>query len=69
VTTELTFAAARGRRALWMVAVALAVGGCAGPTEPGTDGNAVYRGAFIRTAPTIWTTGWTVLNMAGLMAN
>jgi len=45
------------------------VGGCAGPTEPGTDGGAVYRGAFIRTAPTIWTTGWTVLNMAGLMAN
>jgi hypothetical protein len=45
------------------------VGGCAGPTEPGTDGNAVYRGAFIRTAPTIWTTGWTVLNRAGLMAN
>ena len=45
------------------------VGGCAGPTEPGTDGGAVYRGAFIRTAPTIWTTGWTVLNMAGLMAD
>ena len=33
------------------------VGGCAGPSEPGTDGNAVYRGAFIRTAPTLWTTG------------
>jgi len=45
------------------------VGGCAGPTEPGTDGNAIYRGAFIRTAPTIWTTGWTVLNRAGLMAD
>jgi hypothetical protein len=45
------------------------VGGCAGPTEPGTDGNAVYRGAFIRTAPTLWTTGWTVLNRAGLMAD
>jgi hypothetical protein len=45
------------------------VGGCAGPTEPGTDGSAVYRGAFIRTAPTIWTTGWTVMNRAGLMAD
>jgi hypothetical protein len=45
------------------------VGGCAGPTEPGTDGSAIYRGAFIRTAPTLWTTGWTVLNKAGLLAN
>jgi hypothetical protein len=45
------------------------VGGCAGPTEPGTDIGATYRGAFIRTATTIWTTGWTVMNRAGLMAN
>jgi hypothetical protein len=45
------------------------IGGCAGPTESGTDGNAVYRGAFIRTASRIWTTDWTVLNLAGLMAD
>jgi hypothetical protein len=45
------------------------VGGCAGPTEPGTDGGAVYRGAFIRTDPEIWTTPWTVLNISGLMAD
>jgi hypothetical protein len=45
------------------------VGGCGGPTEPGTDGSAVYRGAFISSASRIWTTDWTVLSIAGLLAN
>jgi hypothetical protein len=44
-------------------------GGCAGPTAPGTDPNAIYRGAFIRTAVKLWTTDWTVLNISGLMAD
>lgn len=30
---------------------------------------ASYRGAFLRTAPTLWTTGWTALNLGGLLAN
>lgn len=29
----------------------------------------VYRGAFDRTAPTLWTTGWTAMNVAGLLAD
>jgi hypothetical protein len=33
------------------------------------DASATYRGAFARTAPSLWTTGWTVLNRAGLLAN
>lgn len=28
-----------------------------------------FRGAFDRTAPRLWTTGWTVLNIAGLLAD
>jgi len=28
-----------------------------------------YRGAFSNTAPTLWTTGWTALNIAGLLAD
>jgi hypothetical protein len=42
--------------------------GCVAPQEPGVD-SASFRGAFARTAPTLWTTGWTVLNRAGLLAN
>jgi hypothetical protein len=49
--------------------IGVGAGGCSGPTEPGTDGAASYRGAFIRSAPVIWTTPWTVLNSAGLMAD
>ena len=49
--------------------VGVGAGGCAGPPEPGTDGGATYRGAFIRSAARIWTTDWTVLNLAGLMAD
>jgi hypothetical protein len=45
------------------------VGGCAAPAAFGTDPSAVYRGAFSRTANTIWTTSWTVLNLAGLLAD
>lgn len=33
------------------------------------DASATYRGAFERTAPVLWTTGWTVLNRAGLMVD
>lgn len=43
--------------------------GCVAPQNPGVDGSATYRGAFARTAPSLWTTGWTVLNRAGLLAN
>lgn len=28
-----------------------------------------YRGAFDRTAPRLWTTGWTVLSLSGLIAD
>lgn len=28
-----------------------------------------FRGAFSRTAPTLWTTGWTAMNIAGLLAD
>ena len=49
--------------------VGVGAGGCSGPAEPGTDGGATYRGAFIRSAPVLWTADWTVLNSAGLMAD
>jgi len=39
-------------------------GGVTGP-----DGVSTFRGAFSRTAPTLWTTEWTVLNIACLMAD
>ncbi len=45
------------------------VSGCVGPQGPGLNSSATYRGAFDRTAPTLWTTGWTALNVAGLLAN
>ncbi len=45
------------------------VAGCAAPSEPGTESSATFRGAFARTAPQIWTTGWTTLNRSGLLAD
>jgi hypothetical protein len=47
------------------------IGGCVSPTKVplGLDPAATYRGAFLRTATTLWTTGWTALNKAGLLAN
>jgi hypothetical protein len=45
------------------------VGGCVAPRGPGLDPAGTFRGAFARTAPTLWTTGWTALNLAGLLAN
>jgi hypothetical protein len=45
------------------------VAGCLAPRGPGLDANATYRGAFLRTVPTLWTTGWTVLNASGLLAD
>jgi len=44
------------------------VGGCVAPQGPGLDRAATYRGAFANT-PTLWTTGWTAMNRAGLLAN
>jgi len=43
--------------------------GCVAPRGPGLDPGASFRGAFSRTAGTLWTTGWTTLNLAGLLAN
>ena len=43
--------------------------GCVAPQNPGVDRSATYRGAFARTAPTLWTTGWTALSIGGLLAN
>ncbi len=45
------------------------VGGCNAASEPGTDPSATYRGAFARSAPALWTSGWTVLSISGLMAD
>lgn len=42
--------------------------GCT-PKDSGLDRAATYRGAFDRSAPELWTTGWTVLNTAGLLAD
>lgn len=43
--------------------------GCVAPRGPGLDAGGTFRGAFSRTAGTLWTTGWTALNLAGLLAN
>jgi hypothetical protein len=43
-------------------------GGCVAPQGAGLTA-VTYRGAFDRTAPTIWTTGWTALSIGGLLAN
>lgn len=45
------------------------VGGCTSPRGPGLDPGATYRGAFVGSAPKLWTTGWTALNVGGLLAN
>ena len=42
--------------------------GCVAPQLPGLS-KVTYRGAFSSAAPTLWTTGWTALNEAGLLAN
>jgi hypothetical protein len=45
------------------------IAGCPAPQNPGVDRSATYRGAFVRTAPTLWTTGWTSMSLGGLLAN
>jgi hypothetical protein len=45
------------------------VSGCTSPRGPGLDPGATYRGAFLGTAPKLWTTGWTSLSVGGLLAN
>jgi hypothetical protein len=44
------------------------VGGCPQPYGK-LLANATYRGAFDRGAAVLWTTDWTVLNIAGLLAD
>jgi hypothetical protein len=44
-------------------------GGCCPPQGKCLDRSATYRGAFDPAAATIWTTPWTVLNIAGLMVD
>jgi hypothetical protein len=44
------------------------VGGCPRPFGKLLS-QVTYRGAFDRTAPVLWTTNWTVLNLAGLLAD
>ncbi len=39
------------------------------PQDSGLDRNATYRGAFLRTAPELWTTGWTTLNLGNVLAD
>jgi hypothetical protein len=41
--------------------------GCVAPQNPGVDRSATYRGAFVRSAPTLWTTDWTAANVGGLL--
>ncbi len=43
--------------------------GCCPPQGKCLDRSATYRGAFDPTAPEIWTTGWTVLNISELMVD
>ncbi len=43
--------------------------GCVAPQNPGVDRSATHRGAFVRTAPTLWTTDWTAMNIGGLLAD
>lgn len=46
------------------------VAGCTPPRGPGLDATAVFRGAFPgSTAQPLWTTGWTTMSRAGLLAN
>jgi hypothetical protein len=37
------------------------------PQSQGLDRSATYRGAFDRSAPELWTEGWTVLSISGLL--
>lgn len=39
------------------------------PQGPSLDRGATYRGAFPFSAPKLWTTGWTALNIGGIMAD
>lgn len=39
------------------------------PQGPGLDETATFRGAFSRTAPTLWTTAWTVLDTGGVLVD
>ncbi len=39
------------------------------PRLPGLDRAANYRGAFPAGVPELWTTGWTVLNLGGVLAD
>jgi hypothetical protein len=43
--------------------------GCTNPRGPGLTTGATYRGAFTSSAPTLWTTGWTAMNIGGLLAD
>jgi len=43
-------------------------GSCVLPQGPGLT-KVTYRGAFDRTAPLLWTTDWTALNVGGLLAD
>jgi hypothetical protein len=43
--------------------------GGAPPRGPGLQSSATFRGAFPVSAPKLWTTGWTALNQAGLLAD
>jgi hypothetical protein len=45
----------------------IASAGVAGGVTSGPDPAATYRGAFDRTDPALWTNGWTVLGIAGLL--
>lgn len=45
------------------------IAGCAAPRGPGLEFAATFRGAFQRTAVMLWTTGWTTLSRAGLLAD
>lgn len=39
------------------------------PQGANLDRSATYRGAFSTTAPRLWTTGWTALNIGGIMVD
>jgi hypothetical protein len=42
-------------------------GGCVAPQGSGLS-KVVYRGAFDRTASTLWTTPWTAMYQGGILA-
>jgi hypothetical protein len=45
------------------------VGGCVAPAGPNLSPAGIFRGAFPSGPASLWTTGWTVLNRSGLLAN